>query len=319
MRKPVRHLLVLVLGMLILVLMSGRLRADIGSCGGASVTLPFSDVGASAFFCQIAETYFSGLTNGSSATTYSPGANVTRDQMAAFITRAQDSALRRGSRRAVLDQFSIPQVGAVVATSVGTFPELVKSDGADLWVANFTSFTSGTVSRVRASDGSLLGTWTGADAAFGVLVAMGKVFVTGETDPGSLYEIDPTMPPGAVTTIVPNILSNPLGHFPFGIAFDGTSIWTANQGNGTDKTGSPTGSVSKVTLHPPFPPDVTTVSNGFNQVRGILFDGSNIWVTAWGQQAEEARWFRKYSPVRDCGHRTVVPGLRRDEHLGAEL
>jgi hypothetical protein len=51
------------------------------------------------FFCQIAAAYFSGLTNGTSATIYSPGLNVTRDQMAAFITRTQDSALKRGSTR----------------------------------------------------------------------------------------------------------------------------------------------------------------------------------------------------------------------------
>jgi hypothetical protein len=44
MRKSLRHLLVLVQGMLILVLMSGRLRADSGMCGGAMVILPFTDV-----------------------------------------------------------------------------------------------------------------------------------------------------------------------------------------------------------------------------------------------------------------------------------
>src|SRR6266545_1933200 len=64
----------------------------------------------------------------------------------------------------------------------------VESDGADLWVSR-----GSLVSRVRASDGKLLETWTGADIAFGVLPAMGRVFVTGESSPlGKLYRIDPS-------------------------------------------------------------------------------------------------------------------------------
>ena len=81
-------------------------------------TLPFTDVMGNIFFCQIAEAYFSGLTNGTTPTTYSPSDPVLRDQMAAFVTRTQDSALRRGSRRAALGQWALPS--ALSATgSVG--------------------------------------------------------------------------------------------------------------------------------------------------------------------------------------------------------
>src|SRR5215469_17352991 len=82
----------------VLTALSARHHADTGSCGGATTTLPFTDVMGSAFFCQIAEAFFSGLANGTSATTYNPSGTVSRDQMAAFITRTQDSALRRGSK-----------------------------------------------------------------------------------------------------------------------------------------------------------------------------------------------------------------------------
>ena len=70
-------------------MLSTRLRADTGACGGASTTLPFTDVVAAGnvFFCSIAEAFFAGLTNGTMATTYSPSANVTREQMAAFVSR----------------------------------------------------------------------------------------------------------------------------------------------------------------------------------------------------------------------------------------
>jgi S-layer family protein len=246
-----------------LTLRSTRMRADTGTCGGASITLPFTDVaGANIFFCSIAEAYFSALTNGTTATTYSPGANVTREQMAAFITRTMDQSLKRGSERAALKQFWTPTSGAGLGlTTVGDSPELLESDGADLWVA---STTSGTVSRVRASDAKLLDTWTGATSAIGVLAAKGLIFVTGFRNPGRLYQIDPTQSAGAVTT-----LTSSLGATPRGIAFDGGRIWTANGD----------GSVSIVTLNPL---DVTTVTEGFTSPFGILYDGANIWVTDSG-------------------------------------
>ncbi len=142
--------------LLTLSIVSGRQLADTDTCAGQNVTVPFMDVAGCVFFCQIAEAYFSGLTNGTDATHYSPSANVTRDQMAAFITRTQDSGLRRGSRRAALNRWETPiAIPLTSTTTVGIGAGGVASDGADLWVANTVS---GTVSRVRASDGKLLET-----------------------------------------------------------------------------------------------------------------------------------------------------------------
>ena len=237
---------------------STRLHADTGTCGDASITLPFTDVASSnIFFCSIAAAYFTGLTNGTSPTTYSPSASVTRDQMAAFITRTQDSALRRGSLRAALNQWA-PTFSSGGMTTVGDGPISVQSDGADLWVAN--EFDD-TVSRVRASDGKLLETWTAADGAWGVLVARGRIFVTGSVSPGKLYRIDPQQSAGDVTVVTSN-----LGNDPHGITTDGDFIWTANS----------LASVSKVD---PGNGDVTTFTTGFNGPFGILYDGANIWVT----------------------------------------
>jgi DNA-binding beta-propeller fold protein YncE len=214
---------------------------------------------SSPFFCQIAEAFFSGLANGTSPTTYSPSDTVTREQMAAFITRTQDSALRRGSRRAALKQWATPAALPMTGrTTVGIGPQLVASDGADLWVADLVS---NDVKRVRASDGKVLETWTGASAAVGVLVARGRVYVTGQESPGTLYVIDPSTAAGAVTT-----LNNGLGDSPQGITTDGSFIWTANSG----------GSVSRVD-----PDSGVRINffNGFTTPMGILFDGLNIWVT----------------------------------------
>jgi S-layer family protein len=248
--------------MLIITIASTRLRADSGNCGGTTIVLPFTDVAGNPFFCEIAEAFFSELTNGTTSTTYSPSQNVSREQMAAFITRTMDQSLTRGSRRTALKQFWTPMSANDLAlTTVGTTPSLVESDGADLWVANGGS---GTVSRVRASDGMLLDTWTGATGAYGVLAAKGLIFVTGFTNPGTLYQIDPTQPAGAVTT-----LPISLGNSPRGISFDGARVWTANQG----------GSVSIVTLSPL---SVNTVTSGFNLLFGIVYDGANMWVTDQG-------------------------------------
>ncbi len=190
-RRTYQRAIGLVMLMTIIVASSSLLRADTGTCGGASTTLPFADVAAAnVFFCSIAEAYFSGLTNGTAPGLYSPAANVTREQMAAFVTRTLDQSLKRGSNRAALDQYwTIQGANNLAATTVGGDPHLLKSDGTDLWVANFGG---NTVSQIRASDGKLVDTWTGATNAYGVLCAMGKVFVSGSTNPGSLYQIDPT-------------------------------------------------------------------------------------------------------------------------------
>src|SRR5690349_14114411 len=154
-----------------LTVLSNRLQADTGSCGGVTITLPFNDVMASPFFCQIAAAYYSGLTNGTTATTYSPGATVTREQMAAFISRTMDQSLKRGSRKAVAKKWFTPQTADnLTLTTVGTNPAQVEFDGTDLWVANEGG--GGTVTRVRPGDGTVLGTWTGAGNATGIVCAM---------------------------------------------------------------------------------------------------------------------------------------------------
>lgn len=267
-RTQFRLMLAIVLGLATIV-GSTHQRADTGVCGGSMITLPFTDVPASnVFFCSIAEAFFAGLTNGTTPTTYSPSANVPREQLSAFVSRTLDQSVKRANQRAALDQFWINHGGTTLAkTDLGGNPTLVKSDGADLWVANAGNAT---VSRVRASDGKLLDTWTGAFGANGVLVAMGKVFITGvisSPNAGRLYEIDPTQPAGVVTTVTAS-----LDVAPVGIAFDGQRIWTANNGEPLG------GSVSIVTLDPVT---VTNITTGFFHPGGLLFDGANIWVTDW--------------------------------------
>jgi S-layer family protein len=239
-------------------ILGGAVHGILADCG------PFIDVGAGPpNFCPfILELYYLGITAGTSPTTFAPNEPVTRGQMAVFIAKSLDQSLRRGSRRAALGQWWTPQTDSALGlTQVAAAPAAVRSDGADLWIAH--TFPSHTVTRVRASDGRVLGTWTGATRAVDAVIAMGRVFVAGNTNPGQIYMIDPTQPAGAVETV-----ADALGASPNGIAFDGSRFWTAND----------SGSVTIVTPGP-VPWAATTIATGFTQPRAIVFDGVNIWVT----------------------------------------
>ncbi len=254
-----RRLLIIPLA-LVAALAGAAVRRVQDQCG------PFTDV--SALFCPyVLEAYYTGITAGTSPTTFSPDVPITRGQAAVFTTKALNQALARGSRRAALGQWWISQnVDAIGVTTLGETPVTVQSDGADLWV----SVGTGPVHRVRASDGKLLGTWTGAVGGSMVLSAMGKIFLPGDTTPGRLYRIDPSAPPGTVETVADSV-----GNYPFGIAFDGARIWTANPDVGI-------GSVSIIEPGPTTPWSVTTVSTGFNTPYALLFDGQAMWVTDAG-------------------------------------
>jgi DNA-binding beta-propeller fold protein YncE len=241
-------------------------------CGAGSALLgvcgPFTDVSDAGFCPFVLEIFYLGITTGTSPTTYDPAANVSRLQMAAFLSRSVDGVLNRGSRRAALRQHWTTQGAANLAlTTVGTGVRFVESDGSDLWVTN----VNGGVSRVRGSDGRVLEEWLAVGSSpYAVLSAMGRVFVTSIGTPGKLLLIDPRQPAGSVTVVASN-----LGGQPFGIAYDGSRIWTANFGNGTPGTGS----VSIATPGAAIPWTVTNVSLGFSQPGSALYDGASIWVT----------------------------------------
>ena len=135
----------------------GAASGLLGDCG------PFTDFTDAGFCPFVLEIFYLGITTGTTPTTYDPGSNVSRLQMAAFLSRSVDRALGRGSRRAALDQFWTTKVESNLGlTTVGARPQLVKSDGLDLWAANFDG---NSVSHVRGTDGKLLETWTGATSA----------------------------------------------------------------------------------------------------------------------------------------------------------
>ncbi len=77
----------------------GASSALLGVCG------PFTDVAADSFCPFVLELFTLGITTGTTPTTHDPASSVSRLQMAAFLSRSVDGVLKRGSRRAPLDQF----------------------------------------------------------------------------------------------------------------------------------------------------------------------------------------------------------------------
>jgi hypothetical protein len=237
-------------------------------CGGTTYPFPYTDVsGVGAAFCPgIMEAYVTGVSKGTTPTTFSPNNTVTRVQMTTFLQRSLDQGLARTSRRAALNQWWTPQTPNVMQTiTIGGPPFFCTADGEDIWATNGSQ-----VFQVQANTGKLLGTWTGATSGAGILAAAGKVFVAGGVSPGALYVIDPTQPPGAVTLSASN-----LGNGANAIAFDGTNLWT---------TQLFAGSVSIITPQPTLPYPVTTVTAGFLNPLGILYDGAHIWIVDNGAE-----------------------------------
>jgi hypothetical protein len=237
-------------------------------CGGANYPFPFTDVsGVGAPFCPgIMEAYVTGVSKGTTPTTFSPNETVPRLQMTTFLQRSLDQGLARTSRRAALDQWWTSQSPlSLQSIAAGNSVYFCSADGENIWFPD----SDGIVYQVQASTGKVLNFWSGATNALGIRVAAGLVFIAGETSPGSMYVIDPTLPGGPV-----NYTLSGIGDDPVGIAFDGTNIWTANFNGG----------VSIITPQS-LGYFTSTVTTGFTHPYGILYDGAHIWVTDNGAGA----------------------------------
>jgi DNA-binding beta-propeller fold protein YncE len=254
-----------------LTILSNKIQADTGSCGGVTLTLPFTDVGNSSLFCQIAAAYFSGLTNGTTATTFSPANTVTREQMAAFTTRTLDQSLKRGHTRAALGEWWTNKTDLRTLTATGFHnPRFLACDGLTVWVSNTEA---NNISRVDIRTGKLICTLTGITSPEQMIIVSGFVYIASFQSPGRIYYSTLTH----TTDGMVFLSALGLGANPVGITFDGENLWTANAG-----TGPGTGSISKVNVTTGASPTFTT---GFSQPVGILFDGSNLWVADAGDSS----------------------------------
>lgn len=148
------------------------------------------------------------------------------------------------------------QANTTTSFEVGNQPGGVAFDGQNIWVA---SVGDDTVSKLRASDGTNLGTfkmYTGAEP-LGLAFDGASIWVanSGGNDVVKLRASD-----GA------KLGDFTVGNLPYFLAFDGENIWTANHGDGT---------VSKLRAS-----DGKTLGTfPVPAAIGVAFDGDDIWVT----------------------------------------
>jgi S-layer family protein len=251
----------------LLIVASSPARATL--CGGLLYPFPFTDIAAvgSAFCPGIMEAYVTGVTKGTTATTFSPNNNVDRTQMTTFLQRSLDQGLKRNTRRGALGQWWTPKTsdGLQKIDLPGAGPAtFCKSDGDWIWVGNGNRIVS-----IDSSSGRLQ---TDVDSitfstAGGILVANGKIYSTDPVTPVLLALKIP--PPDDVSSI--SLLAYSVPFHPNNLAFDGDRVWTANFDD-------PTVSIIPVSNGNLLTAAAASVG-GFTRPTDVLFDGANIWVT----------------------------------------
>ena len=140
--------------------------------------------------------------------------------------------------------------------AVGSFPSAVAFDGANIWVANANS---NNVSKLRASDGTSLGTFTVGILPHGVAFDGANIWVA---DLGGNTVTKLRASDGACLGTCIFLV----GSAPSGVAFDGANIWVANENSDN---------VSKLRASDGTSLGTFAVGSGPD---GVAFDGANIWV-----------------------------------------
>ena len=136
---------------------------------------------------------------------------------------------------------------------VGNQPYGMCFDGENIWVANNSD---NTVSKIRASDGSSLGTFSAA-GAIGLAFDGANVWVTSVTG-NVVYKLRAS--DGKA------LGSFPTGKGPFWPAFDGQNVWIPNGDGTVDKLRASDGK------------NLGIFTAGDNPI-AIAFDGQNVWIT----------------------------------------
>ena len=144
---------------------------------------------------------------------------------------------------------------------VGT-PAGVAFDGASIWVTNSDS---NTVTKLRASDGAVLGTFSAGSNPIGMAFDGANIWVAnnGSNTVTKLRASDGACVGTCTFTV---------GLYPFGIAFDGANIWVANWGGNT---------VTKLRASDGACAGTCTFGVGAYPA-AVAFDGANIWVANSG-------------------------------------
>jgi len=150
------------------------------------------------------------------------------------------------------------------AEGVGLNPNGIAFDGEFMWIANSGS---NTVTALKASDGTIK---PGSPFSVGNL-PWGVAFGDGKVGEGKIWVTNN----GSNTVSALNLNGTPaftvtVGSNPRGIAFDGTKMWIANSGSGSNSVTAVNATTGGI-IFPSIAVSTTPT--------GVAFDGVNIWVT----------------------------------------
>ncbi|OGP80368.1 MAG: hypothetical protein A2V86_00580 [Deltaproteobacteria bacterium RBG_16_49_23] len=176
------------------------------------------------FFCDFIERFRgSGITGGCVAddpltpqneAQYCPGDNVTRSQMAVFVTRAIEKVTSKTPQQIALLKWY--EVNQTTQFSVGNGPNRIAFDGANIWVTNRDS---NNVTKLRANDGTNLGTLA-VGLGPGVIAFDGANIWVANQLSNNVTKLR------ASDGIILGTFA--VGTGPIGMAFDGANIWVTN-------------------------------------------------------------------------------------------
>ena len=161
---------------------------------------------------------------------------------------------------------SVPQRNETREFRVGFQPTGVSFDGSNIWVSNNSS---NSVTKLRASDGMELGTFSTGSYPVGIVFDGANIWVANSGFNGSGNTVTKLRASDGALLGVFHV-----GNGPRGVVFDGVNIWVANSGlNDTGNT------VTKLRAS-----DGTVLGTFVvgTAPECLMFDGRNIWVTNRG-------------------------------------
>jgi len=160
------------------------------------------------------------------------------------------------ARLAILRWYPANLVGT--SYPVGSLPVGIAFDGTNLWVANEGADT---VTKLRSSDGSLVGTYPVGAKPVAIAYDGASVWVanSGSDNVTRLRASDGSL-----------VGTYPAGAAPTAVAFDGANIWLADGGDGKNSS-----VVTELRATDGSLIGTTPVGVG---PAGIAFDGANLWV-----------------------------------------
>jgi len=234
---------------------ASRVLAQSAICG------QFADVPSSSVFCPyILEAFVTGITQGTSPSTFAPDDVVSRDQAATLLARTMDQTLSRAAVRiAIAKPWNPGSPAGGIATDVGGPVNDIIADATYLWIAR----GDGKVLKLNAADRRLLETWTlssGSPQKLGMFA--GQMWILDEQ--ARLQTFNPSSAPTSPVTLFTSAATGVIGG-DLTLAFDGANVWMASSFG------------PKIFIYPPLGSSGTTITVGAN-VDGMIFDGTYMWV-----------------------------------------